>query len=46
MQALFDLESAFQKREAKKEFTRSMAKFQHECPIIEKADKAYDKWYA
>ena len=44
--ALFDLETRIQERESKKEFTRAIAKFQHECPIIEKADKGQNSSYA
>ena len=44
--ALFDLETRVQEREAKKEFTRAIAKFQHECPIITKGDSANGKPYA
>jgi hypothetical protein len=46
LQALFDLETRVQEREAKKEFTRAIAKFQHECPIVEKGDDAHGKKYA
>ena len=44
--ALFDLETRVQEREAKKEFTKAIAKFQHECPIITKGDSANGKPYA
>ena len=46
MQALFDLETQWKERESKKAFAQAIAKFQQECPIIEKKDNAHGKMYA
>jgi len=46
LQALFDLETQYKQREAQKAFSAAVAKFQHNCPVIEKGDSANGKPYA
>ncbi len=49
MDALERLEAMYERsqdRTAKAAFNAAVVRFQQECPVIEKADKAYDKQYA
>jgi len=43
---LLAVQERFQEGEARRAYTRSVAAFQAECPIVEKGDKAYDSAYA
>ena len=46
MKALLDVRREWQADEARAAFNAAVVKFQQECPIIPKLDKAYDKMYA
>ena len=46
LQALLAVRRDWMADEAKAAFNAAVVRFQHECPIIEKKDKAYDKLYA
>lgn len=43
MERLLALQERWEKNVAKKEFDRAMAKFQSECPVIEKTKPVYEK---
>jgi len=46
LRELLAVREAWEAGEARKAFNNAVAEFQRRCPIIEKADKAYDKSYA
>lgn len=46
LKEILSVKQSWEADEARKAFARDMAVFQSRCPIISKADKAYDKMYA
>ena len=46
LRAMFELETDYQEREAKKDLNVAMVRFQQLCPIIDKTDDANGKKYA
>ncbi len=46
LRELLAVKEQWEASEARKAFNLAVAEFQRRCPIIEKADKAYDKQYA
>ena len=46
LRALLDVRQAWEADEARKAYNKAISEFQRRAPIIEKADKAYDKSYA
>ena len=46
LEKLMDLQDRFEKKEAKKAYTRAMARFQSQCPVIKKTQTGHNFKYA
>lgn len=46
LEKLMDLQDRYEKKEAKKSFTRALSRFQSQCPVIKKTKKGHNFNYA